>query len=66
MRDASFTLRPGLFAPAPPFFPVCGAKPYCWTVSDAFGSPVASARTRAGARAAVKALYANHRERVAA
>jgi hypothetical protein len=61
-----FKLSPGLFAPVPPFFPVCGQQPGSWTVRDSFGSPVASARTRAGARAAVRALWASHTERTAA
>lgn len=58
MRDASFTLDAGLFPPQPPFqHAYMGRKPWLWTVTDATGLTVGQARTRAGARAAVRRLY---------
>jgi hypothetical protein len=58
VRNLAFNLAPGLFAPAPPFRSASpAAPPWRWTVFDAHGRPVGTAATRAGARAAVRALY---------
>ena len=62
MRDASFTLTPGLFAATAPFTAAQPlAAPWLWRVRDALGSVVAVARTRAGARAATLALHARRK-----
>ena len=57
MRDASFTLDVGLFTPTAPFSYRHGPRPGIWFVTDAGGLRVATAKTRAGARLAVRALY---------
>lgn len=58
MRDHSFTLEPALFAPLAPLrCEVPTAPPWRWAVRDAAGSLLATAKTRAGARAAARALY---------
>ncbi|HEY2178072.1 MAG TPA: hypothetical protein VGH15_05770 [Caulobacteraceae bacterium] len=58
MRDVAFTLTPALTPPEPPFgHAPLPRPPWIWIVSDGLGREVATAPTRAGARAAVRALY---------
>lgn len=57
MRDTSFTLDGGLFTPTAPFSYRHGSRPGVWFVTDVNGLRVATSKTRAGARLAVRALY---------
>jgi hypothetical protein len=57
VRDTSFTLEDGLFTPTAPFSYRHGPRPGLWFVTDSGGMQVATAKTRAGARLAVRALY---------
>jgi len=61
MRDVSFVLFPELWASAPPPFAYRfeAARPWSarWSVRDGLDREVGEARTRAGARAALRALY---------
>ncbi len=58
MRDSSFQLAPTLTPPEPPFSSAPLLRhPWTWQAFDALGREVASARTRAGIRAALVALY---------
>lgn len=57
MQDASFTLEPALFAPTAPFKHAFVPGPWRWVVRDATNTTVATARTRRGARAALRQLY---------
>jgi len=58
LRDTSFNLRLGLFRPQGPFSAHHAERPGLWRVRDADGTLVATARTRAGARVAIRALHA--------
>lgn len=61
-RDSSFTLRPDLFRPIAPFTAAHDPKrPFRWVITDALGIEAADARTRAGARAALRALHCQTR-----
>jgi hypothetical protein len=58
VRDYSFTLRRALVPSVPAFaYRPMRVAPWLWLVTDGQGQEVGRARTRAGARAAVHALY---------
>lgn len=58
-RDSTWNREPSLFAPVAPFaYAPAGRAPWNWRVTDARAVLVATAATRAGARSAVRALYA--------
>jgi hypothetical protein len=58
MRDSSFQLEPSLFEPTAPFrYALVPEPPWRWAVRDGVNTLVATARTRAGARAATRWLY---------
>ena len=60
MRDTSFKLEPSLFQPTAPFtHATLGAPCWRWAIRDSVNTLVATAKTRAGARAALRWLYAN-------
>lgn len=62
MRDSSFSIFPEASASAPPFaarYVVQDISAAAWLVHDARDVPVARALTRAGARAAMRALHAH-------
>jgi hypothetical protein len=62
VRDFSFTLQPGLFPPVAPFsHGLDRDNPFAWSILDSAGRKVAAARTRAGVRLALRALYAGAR-----
>jgi hypothetical protein len=60
VRDVSFELWPAADAASPPFRydPIMSRRVAFWRVREANGRAIGQARTRAGARAAVLALYA--------
>lgn len=60
MRDTAFTIVPVLFGPEPPlaYAPVL-RPPWNWSALDALSREVATARTRAGIRAAISTIYAH-------
>jgi hypothetical protein len=60
MRDASFHLDPAAAAAGPPYRYGFIDRPWpapAWSVRDGANRQAGLARTRAGARAAVRALY---------
>lgn len=65
MRDAGFILEPAAETAQPPFsytFSLPRHRAFCWYVRERDGRAIARANTRAGARAAIKALYRLHGE----
>lgn len=62
MRDASFTLFQAAADCPPPFgSEVDLTRPGRWRIRDGLGRDVGEARTRLGARQAVRSLYAGQR-----
>lgn len=62
MRTDAFHIQGGLFKPEPPFcYHHALLQPGVWFVRDAHGVTAATAKTRAGARAAMLQLYALRR-----
>lgn len=59
MRDQSFHLEPSLFAAIAPLRHDFVPEPWRWTVRDAANTLLATAKTRAGARAATRWIYSN-------
>jgi hypothetical protein len=60
VKDDSFTLEPGAAACAPPFSYQLADQPWpapSWSIRDGRDAPIGHARTRAGARRAVRDLY---------
>lgn len=59
MRNETFELWPAAQAATPPFSyqPIMSRRLSFWRVREANGRAVGQAKTRAGARAAVRALY---------
>lgn len=69
MKDLSFTLEPGASAAPPPFSysqTVTRSGRWWWALRAACGRRIGEAKTRAGARAAIRTLYDQRQDAEAA